>query len=119
MQLVWLGLIGLAGGALSGLFGIGGGVVIVPLLLLLGFSTKQAAGTSLAALVPPVGLLAAWEYYRDGQVKILDAALVAAGIVVGSFLTAQLGMHLPTQLGKQLFGGFLVVVGIRFLFFSR
>jgi uncharacterized membrane protein YfcA len=119
MQLVFLALIGLTGGALSGLFGIGGGVVIVPLLLLLGYTTKQAAGTSLAALVPPVGLLAAWEYYRAGHVKILDASVVAAGIVVGAFITAQVGMQMPAQLGKQIFGVFLVGVGVKFLFFSR
>jgi uncharacterized protein len=109
-------LIGLAGGVLSGLFGIGGGVIIVPLLLLIGFSPAQAAGTTLAALVPPVGLLAAIEYYKLGNFQIRDAAILAGGLILGSWASARFAQQIPATLGKQVFGGFLVLVGLRFVF---
>lgn len=114
--LVKMILIGLAGGVLSGLFGVGGGVVIVPLLLLIGFSPQQAAGTTLGALVPPVGLLAAIEYHRGGNLQIRDAAIIAGGLIVGSWASARFAQQIPATLGKQIFGGFLVIVGVRFLF---
>lgn len=107
--------VGLLGGVLSGMFGIGGGVVMVPLLMLLGFGATQAAGTSLAALVPPVGLLAALEYHRKGLVEVGDAGLLALGIVVGAWASARVAVDLPTDVARKVFGGFLVAIGVRFL----
>ena len=114
VQAVVIGLIGLGGGILSGLFGIGGGLVIVPgLILLAGFSAKQAAGTSLAALLLPVGILGAMEYWRAGQVDIRAAVLIAAGLLIGAYFGARIAVGLPADLIQRAFGVLLVLVGVR------
>ncbi len=119
MPAVLVGLIGLAAGVLSGLFGIGGGVIIVPLLVLaLGFTIPQAAGTSLAALLLPVGALGALEYWRGGFVDLRFAGLLAVGLLLGAYLGARLGISLPVEVVQRGFGLLLVIVGIRFAFFS-
>ena len=108
------GLIGLAGGVLSGLFGIGGGLVIVPaLILFLGMSAKQAAGTSLAALLLPVGIFGALEYARAGHVDVRLAALLALGLLIGAFVGARVAIGLPNELIQRAFGVLLVLVGVR------
>ena len=98
-------LIGLAAGVLSGLFGIGGGVVIVPALAAFGrMSFTTATGTSLAALLLPVGLLGAMEYWKRGQVQPIPAALVALGLVLGAWVGARVvGGLLVTAVGYVLF----------------
>lgn len=114
MQLVLGGLLGLIGGVLSGLFGIGGGLVIVPGLILLGGMTpKQAAGTSLAALLLPVGIFGAIEYWRGGYVDVQIAALLALGILIGAFIGARVAIGLPNELIQRAFGVLLVLVGLR------
>lgn len=119
LQLVMVGAIGLLAGVLSGLFGIGGGIVIVPLLVLLvGFTTTQAAGTSLAALLLPVGALGALEYWRAGQVDLRVALILAGGLLLGAYLGARLGISLPVEVVQRGFGVLLLIVGIRFVFFS-
>jgi len=107
-------LIGVAAGVLSGLFGIGGGVVIVPALLLVGRMTPLAAtGTSLGALLLPVGALGAWEYYRKGQLDLRIALLLALGLFFGAFFGAKVAQMLtPVQL-RRGFAVFLVLVAIR------
>lgn len=119
MQPVIVGIIGLVAGILSGLFGIGGGIVIVPLLIVLvGLTTTQAAGTSLAALLLPVGALGALEYWRGGFVDLRFAALLAVGLLLGAYLGARLGISLPVEVVQRGFGVLLVIVGVRFIFFS-
>jgi uncharacterized membrane protein YfcA len=114
VQLVVSGLIGLAGGVLSGIFGIGGGLVIVPgLILLMGMTVKQAAGTSLAALLLPVGILGALEYWRAGHIDVRVAVLLALGLLIGAFIGARLALGLPNELVQRAFGVLLVLVGIR------
>src|SRR3982751_1336077 len=107
-------IIGLAGGVLSGLFGIGGGVVIVPALLFFAEMTPLAAtGTSLGALLLPVGALGAWTYYRAGNLDIRASALIAAGLFVGAYFGARLAQELtPVQL-KRAFAIFLVLIAVR------
>lgn len=118
-QLMVVGGIGLLAGVLSGLFGIGGGIVIVPLLVLVvGLTTTQAAGTSLAALLLPVGALGALEYWRGGFVDLGFAAILAVGLLVGVYLGARLGISLPVEVVQRGFGVLLVIVGIRFILFS-
>ena len=118
MQLVIGGLIGLVGGVLSGLFGIGGGLVIVPsLILFLGLTPKQAAGTSLAALLLPVGILGAMEYWRAGYIDVRLAVLLALGILIGAFFGARIAVGLPNELIQRVFGVLLVVVGVRLAVF--
>jgi uncharacterized protein len=114
VQMVVGGLIGLGSGVLSGIFGIGGGLLIVPsLIVLMGMTIKQAAGTSLAALLLPVGILGALEYWRAGQIDIRVAAVLAVGLLIGAFIGARLALGLPSELVQRAFGVLLVVVGVR------
>ncbi|MEO8252273.1 MAG: sulfite exporter TauE/SafE family protein [Chloroflexota bacterium] len=119
VPLVIVGAIGLLAGVLSGLFGIGGGIVIVPLLvLLLGLTTTQAAGTSLAALLLPVGALGALEYWRAGQIDLRFAVILAVGLLLGAYVGARLGISLPVEVVQRAFGVLLLIVGLRFVFFT-
>jgi hypothetical protein len=118
VQLVVGGLIGLGSGVLSGIFGIGGGLVIVPfLVLLMGMTIRQAAGTSLAALLLPVGIFGALEYFRAGQVDVRVAIVLALGLVVGVYFGARLALMLPPELVQRAFGVLLIVVGVRLALF--
>jgi uncharacterized membrane protein YfcA len=108
-----LGL-GLLAGVLSGIFGIGGGVVIVPgLVLLLGFGQKTATGTSLLALLLPVGALAAREYAREGHVDVRAGLLIAAGVFAGALLGAKLALGRSEVTLKRLFAGLLLLIAVR------
>src|ERR1700723_938794 len=96
---IWLVAIGISAGLLSGLFGIGGGIIIVPALVYgLGFSQKLATGTSVAILWPPVGLAAVWEYHRHGDVDIKAAVVIASMMLMGSWL----GAHVASGLNPKL-----------------
>jgi uncharacterized protein len=109
-------ILGLLAGALSGLVGLGGGFVIVPaLVFIFGFSQHQAQGTTLALLVPPIGLLAAWTYYRQGFVDIRVAGLIAVGFVVGSLLGARYAMTLSNETLEKVFGVALVLIGLKMI----
>ncbi|GAC1650868.1 MAG: hypothetical protein NVS4B3_10350 [Gemmatimonadaceae bacterium] len=106
--------IGLAAGVLSGVFGIGGGVVIVPaLLLLVRMQPQTATGTSLGALLLPVGALGAWTYYKAGHLDFRAALLIACGLLVGAYLGAQLAQGMSPVTLKRLFAAFLVLVAAR------
>jgi uncharacterized protein len=109
--------IGFAAGILSGLFGIGGGIVIVPALILLARLTPvTATGTSLAALLLPVGGLGAWEYYKRGHLNIPAALFIALGLFFGAWIGARFVQNLsPVQL-KRAFAVFLVIVAGRMWF---
>ena len=112
-------LLGLVAGVLSGLIGIGGGIIIMPaLVLLFGLSQHQAQGTTLALLVPPIGILAAWTYYRQGNVKISIAVFIALGFIVGSILGARFAGALSDVVLKKIFGISLMLVAIRMIFFK-
>ena len=109
--------IGVVAGLLSGVFGIGGGVVIVPALIVIaGLAPIAATGTSLGALLLPVGALGAWEYYRRGDLNIRASLWIALGLFFGAWLGARLAQHLtPNQL-KRAFAVFLVLVAGRMWF---
>jgi uncharacterized protein len=105
--------IGLVTGIASGLFGIGGGILIIPALVYLaGFSQHQATGTSLAILLPPVGLAAVVEYYRHGAVDIKSGLIVAAALFVGGGIGAVLANHISGPHLKLSFGIFVLLIGI-------
>lgn len=109
--------IGFVAGILSGVFGIGGGVIVVPALMLLaGFAPVTATGTSLAALVLPVGALGVWEYYKKGHLNISAALFVALGILFGAWLGARLAQHLNPVQVKRAFAVFLVLTAGRIWF---
>ena len=106
--------IGLAAGVLSGLFGIGGGVVMVPaLVLFLGYSQKTATGTSLGALILPVAALSVWAYHQESHVEVRTSLLLAAGIFAGSFVGAQIALGSSDVLLRRLFAILLVAMAVR------
>lgn len=110
--------LGLLAGLFAGMFGIGGGVVIVPILtLLLAYEQKRATGTSLAALLLPVGLPGVLVYAREGALDLGIVALVAGGLVLGSIAGSQLAMRLSSKQIRRYYGFFLLAVSIRFIFF--
>ncbi len=109
-------LLGLAAGTLSGLIGIGGGTIIVPaLIFLFGFTIHQAQGTTLALLVPPIGILAAWTYYRQGHVDLGVAGWICLGFLVGGFLGAKVATNLPSVLLEKIFGVALLLISLKMI----
>lgn len=118
--MIWVevALLGLVSGVVSGLFGVGGAIVIIPgLVLLAKLSQHTAHGTSLAALLLPVGILGVIEYHRRGQVNFGYAAVIAAGLFLGVLIGAKLAGALPDAALRRIFGGFLLLVSIRLLVF--
>jgi uncharacterized membrane protein YfcA len=106
-------LLGLAAGVASGFLGIGGGLLLVPAMtLLFGFTQHQAQGTSLAVLIPPVGLLAAWTYYRAGHVNVKIAALICLGFIFGALAGSRAAIVVPNDVLRRVFGAFLIIAGV-------
>jgi uncharacterized membrane protein YfcA len=117
MPYVFYVLIGIIGGVLSGLFGVGGGVVIVPMLVMaFGFSEHMAQGTMLATFVLPTFAFAAWKYYQAGHMNIPAAILVSLGMMIGSMLSASHVQNMPAPLLKVLFGILMVAMGVKLIF---
>ena len=109
-------LIGLLAGTLSGLFGIGGGIIIVPLLVTFGGLTQiMAQGTSVGVLILPVGIFAAIKYYNSGNLDIKSALLIACTMAIGAYLGANVAHYLPPNVLKKLFGILLLAVAGKFL----
>jgi uncharacterized membrane protein YfcA len=116
MNIVLYLLVGLLGGIFSGMLGLGGGIVMVPTLaFLFGLSQHQAQGTTLALMVPPIGLLAAWTYYKAGFVDLKIAAFVCLGFFFGGLLGAKLVVGLPDPLLRKIFGVALIVIAIKMI----
>jgi hypothetical protein len=110
-------LLGLIAGVLSGVIGIGGGVIIVPaLVFLFGLSQHMAQGTTLALLVPPIGILAAWTYYREGYVDLKIAALICLGFFIGSLFGAKIAANLSNILLERVFGVALLLISLKMIF---
>lgn len=109
-------LLGLLAGILSGLVGIGGGIVIIPVLVyIFGFSQQLAQGTTLAMLVPPIGILAAWAYYKQGYVDLKVALIIIIGFFLGSIVGAKIAFGLPTKILTKIFGTVLLLVSLQML----
>lgn len=117
--LVLLG-IGLLAGVFAGMFGIGGGLIIVPaLIFIVKLRELEAIGTSLAALIPPVGLLGAAEYYRNGFINIRYAALIGIGLFIGAYFGAKIMIGLPPHLIRRIYAAFLFVIATRMLIMGK
>ena len=109
-------LIGIFAGILSGLVGVGGGVVMVPMLvLLLGFSQHQAQGTSLAVLVVPVTAVAVYNYYKEGHIDWRYAAIIAFFFVIGGFFGSKIAVDLDQKMLKKIFGVILLLIAGKML----
>ncbi|WP_034937332.1 sulfite exporter TauE/SafE family protein [Gloeocapsa sp. PCC 73106] len=107
-------VLGLAAGILSGLIGIGGGILITPILVFIfKFTQHQAQGTTLALLVPPIGILAAWTYYQEGYVDLKVAFLICIGFFLGGLIGAKVAVAIPSEMLGRIFGVALIVVGIK------
>ncbi|MEK7406461.1 MAG: sulfite exporter TauE/SafE family protein [Acidobacteriota bacterium] len=120
MSYLWLLLIGLVAGVFAGMFGIGGGLIIVPaLMFLMKVKVLEAIGTSLAALIPPVGLLGAAEYYRNGYIRLGWAALLALGLFTGAWFGARLMISLPEVTIRRVYAVFLMLISLRMLLMGK
>jgi uncharacterized membrane protein YfcA len=116
MNIVLYLLLGLVAGILSGLIGIGGGIIIIPaMVFLFGMSQHQAQGTTLALMVPPIGLLAAWIYYKQGFVDLKMAAFVCLGFFIGGLLGAESAVTIPEPILKKMFGAVLLGVSLKMI----
>ena len=109
--------LGLITGIFSGLIGIGGAIIIIPsLVLLFDMSQHMAQGTTLALMVPPIGLLAAWTYYKAGYVDFKIAALICLGFFVGGFIGAKFVTHIPDPPLRRIFGVVLLLAAMKMIF---
>lgn len=110
-------LLGLFAGTFSGLIGIGGGTIIVPaLVFLFGLSQHQAQGTTLALLVPPIGFLAAWTYYKQGYVDLKIASFICIGFFLGGLIGAKFATKLSSVTLERVFGVALLLISLKMIF---
>ena len=112
-------LIGLVTGAFSGMLGLGGGLVIIPALVyILGFSQHMANGTSLAMMLPPIGVFAAYNYFKAGQVNLKYAIILAVAFMIGSYFTSKIAVKVPENILRKIFSIFLLLVAFK-MFFTK
>jgi uncharacterized membrane protein YfcA len=108
--------IGLMAGMLSGLVGVGGGIIIVPALVyFMGMSQHQAQGTSLAVLLLPVGIFAVYNYYKAGHVDVQMTFIIASTFIVGGFIGSKIAISIDQNLIKKIFGVFLLLVALKMI----
>lgn len=116
-HLVILIVVGILSGLLAGIFGVGGAIIVIPaLVFILGFSQHDAQGTSLAFMLPPVGILATWNYWKEGHVNWKIALILSLTFVVGSWLGSQFSINMSDKLLRRLFGVLMILVAIKMIF---
>jgi uncharacterized protein len=109
-------LIGVCAGILSGFVGVGGGIIIVPaLVFFLGYSQHLAQGTSLALMLPPIGILAVYNYYKAGNTNITAALVIGAAFVFGAYLGSKFSLALDERIVKKIFGVVMILAAIKLL----
>src|SRR5450759_4784025 len=109
-------VIGIITGVMAGMLGIGGAIIMIPALVyLLGISQQTAQGTSLAVMLPPIGIIAAYNYYQAGHVNIRFAIILAIFFLVGSYFGSKLALTIPKNVLKKIFGVLLLLVGATIL----
>lgn len=114
--LILLLAIGVVTGVFAGMLGIGGAIIMVPaLVFILGFSQQMAQGTSLAVMLPPIGIIAAYNYWKAGEVNIKFALILAAAFLVGSYFGSKLALNIPQAVLKKIFGVLLLLVAAKML----
>jgi uncharacterized membrane protein YfcA len=114
--IITLLITGLMAGMLSGLVGVGGGIIMVPMLvLILGFNQHQAQGTSLTVLVVPVTALAVYNYYKEGYINWKYAAIIAIFFVVGSYFGSKLAVNIDQKMLKKIFSVVLIIIAGKML----
>ncbi len=116
MEWIIVLLIGVLAGIVSGMVGIGGGLIVVPaLVFFFGMGQHMAQGTSLAMMLPPIGALAVYNYYKTGQVDFKIALILCLSFVVGSFFGSKIALGISESVIKKLFGIFMLAVGIKLI----
>ena len=119
MQIATYVLWGLIAGIASGFLGIGGGMILIPVFgLIFGLSQHQAQGTTLALMIPPIGLLAALKYYSAGNVNLKIAAFACLGFFFGGYVGAALVYHVPDAVLRRTFGFIMLFVSLRLIFWK-
>lgn len=117
MNIIAFIAVGILAGILSGMFGVGGGIVIVPALVYLcGFSQLKAQGTSLAIMLPPVGIAAFIQYYKQGQVDVKAGILICIFLVFGSMFGAKIAHIIPIAVLKKSFGVLMILISLKMIF---
>ena len=113
-------LVGIASGALSGLVGVGGGIIIVPsLVYFLSFSQKQAQGTSLGILLLPIGIFGVVQYYKQSEIDLRVVALVSLGFLIGNLVGSKFALTLSDAVLKKMFAVLMVLIAIKMIFFDK
>lgn len=113
MMTLLLCLLGVSAGLISGLFGIGGAILVVPALVyFFKYPQQMAQGTSLAMLLPPIGLFAVMRYSQAGQIHLKPALILAFTFMISAYFGANFAVELPELLMKRLFGGLLILIGL-------
>lgn len=116
-HLIILIIVGILSGMLAGIFGVGGAIIVIPaLVFILGFSQHDAQGTSLAFMLPPVGILATWNYWKEGHVNWKIALILSLTFVVGSYLGSHFSINMSDKLLRRLFGVLMILVAIKMIF---
>ena len=118
--IIMLLVVGLAAGMMAGLVGVGGGVIIIPALVyILGFTQKEAQGTSLGILLLPVGILAVVNYYKQGYIDIKAVIIISLAFVIGGFFGSKLALSMSQETLRKVFGTLLLVLAIKMLFIDK
>ncbi|MBK7030056.1 MAG: sulfite exporter TauE/SafE family protein [Bacteroidales bacterium] len=114
--IVILLLIGLAAGIFGGMVGLGGGVIMIPALIyFMGMSQMEAQGTSLAVMIPPVGIFAVMNYYKAGNLNFKYALLIAIAFTIGGYFGSKLALNLPVSTVKKIFGFAMIIIALRMI----
>lgn len=110
-------LIGLVAGVFSGLIGLGGAVIMIPaLIFFLGMSQYSAQGTSLAVMLPPIGVLAAYNYWKAGEANLKYAMIIAAAFIIGGYIGSKFALNIPVITLRRIFAIALILIALNMLF---
>jgi hypothetical protein len=116
--LILLTIIGLIVGFFGGMFGVGGGVMLIPALVyIIGMEQHSAQGTSVAIMLPPIGILAAYNYYKAGHVNIKYSVIIAITFIIGSYFGSKAAVQIPDQISKKIFAVIMFLISIKMFFF--
>ena len=116
-QLIILMIIGILSGILAGVFGVGGAIIVIPaLVFILGLSQHEAQGTSLAFMLPPVGILATWNYWKAGHVNWKMALVLSLTFVIGAYFGSQISVNISDKLLRKIFGILILFIAIKMIF---
>jgi hypothetical protein len=118
-SIILLIIIGIVAGIVGGMSGVGGGIIIIPaLVFFMGMSQQEAQGTSLALMIPPIGILAAYNYYKKGFVNIKYAIIIGLAFVIGGYIGSKISVNLPDLTVKRIFAILLLIASIKMLFWK-